>query len=104
MAAIYSAQLAKGSVSAGVLTTVYTPPAAGVTIVRDIRLTPLGASPNAGYVLLNGGENVFAYQDQASGLTIGEELRVVLLPADVVQVLAVTQSMQYIISGYVLVS
>lgn len=103
MAAIYSAQLAKGSVSAGALTDVYTAPATGITIVRDIRLTPLGGSPNAGYVILDSGENVFAYQDQASGLTIGVELRVVLLPADVVQVLAVTQSMQYIISGYVLV-
>jgi hypothetical protein len=36
-------------------------------------------------------------------LTIGEDLRVVLAPGDIVQVLAVTESMQYIISGYVLV-
>jgi hypothetical protein len=105
MVAVYSALLAQGSAPAGVETTVYTAPAVGTVVVRDIVLGVLSGSSTGIQLFVDSGltRTVLAV---VTGISATAEqhrdLRQVLLPGDKIVIKPLTTASVYRISGYVL--
>nr|CRY95963.1 hypothetical protein [uncultured prokaryote] len=104
MATIYSQKLASGGVTVGVVTAVYTAPAAGTVIIRDMQLSPQGDGPSKLVAYVGYPSQLMGVAGGAAYVSVAWEGRVVLDPGDVVSLYGEDVGWEYYISGYVLLN
>ena|SRR5690242_11616868 len=103
--AVYSVLLAAGRVQESMSQNVYTAPAAGVVVVRDIIIcSDLGETGGVGVDVISGSVStpIFHVMVADTFLSYAWEGRTVLLPGDVLRVTTLDGACKYRISGYLL--
>jgi hypothetical protein len=103
--AVYSVLLAAGTVTGGSNPTVFTAPAVGVVVVRDIEVAGLaGATGPVAFQVYSGStvSPIYKVRVEDTFASYHWDGRQVLQPGDLLRVQAVDGSVYYRISGYLL--
>jgi hypothetical protein len=104
LASIYSTQLASGLLSDGSPHTIYTAPAAGTVIIRDIELCFFGTGPGSINIRLPSTVIFTIQSDVPSPFEYVKSCRIVMNPSDTIVIQAGEADWSYVLSGYVLSS
>jgi hypothetical protein len=102
---IYSVLLAAGTVTGGTNPTVFTAPAAGVVVVRDIEVAGLASATGpVAFQVYSGSivSPIYKVHVDDTFMSYHWEGRQVLAPGDLLRVQALDGSVYYRISGYLL--